>query len=254
MARATPVREDGQINAQPVAARVSWVDSVDADASDHDGDFLHCLPSAERAALLFEGERRHYPRGAHLVTEGRRGGDVLILVRGRAAVERGAPNGRRIIVAVCQAGAIVGEVAAIDGGNISATVRALETVETISVSGARFRRLVREYPGVADVMLRVLCARLRDADRRLVEFGAGDAVGRVCARIADLAVEHGQITAEGIWVTLPLSQDELAGFTGLSREAVSRVLAALRRRGWVSTARRTVVVHDLEAVRRASRR
>jgi CRP/FNR family transcriptional regulator, cyclic AMP receptor protein len=238
---------------QPLTPRPARIDETDAEASDHT-DLLRCLPPAERAALLFEGERRHHPRGTALVTEGRRGGDVLILVRGRAAIERGAPSGRRIIVAVCQPGSIVGEVAAIDGGYISATVRALETVETVAISGARFRRLVRDYPAVADVVLRLLCARLREADRRLVEFGAGDAVGRVCARVADLAVEHGQVTGEGIRVTLPLSQDELAGYTGLSREAVSRVLSTLRRRGWISTARRAVVVHDLDALRRESRR
>ena len=186
--------------------------------------------------------------------EGRPSGDLLLIIRGRAAIEREAPNGRRIIVAVCQPGSVVGEVSALDGGNNSATVRALETVETVSVRASRFRRIVREHPGAAEVVMRCLCARLRDADRRVVELGASDAVGRVCARVAALAAEHGQITSAGIRVTLALSQDELAGYTGLSREAVSRVLCALRQRGWVSTGRRTIVVHDLEAVRRASRR
>jgi len=244
--------EDAEINAQTIVTPSAWVGELEP--TDDHTDFLRGLPADERAALLFEGERRYHPRGAALISEGARGGDVLILTRGRAAIERAAPNGRRIIVAVCQAGSVVGEVAAIDGGYVSATVRALETVETISVSGARFRRLVRQYPGVAEAVMRCLCTRLRDADRRLVEFGASDAVGRVCARITELACEHGQITIGGIRVTLPLSQDELAGYTGLSREAVSRVLSVLRRRGWVSTGRRAVLVHDLEAVRRASRR
>lgn len=249
----TADREDGEINPQPVATHPAWNSGPDTSEPDHT-DFLRSLPAAERTALLFEGERRHHPRGAALISEGETGGDVLVIVRGRAAIERSAPNGRRIIVAVCQPGTIVGEVAAIDGGPVSATVRALETVETVSVSRARFRRMIEEHPAVAQTVMQCLCARLRDADRRLVEFGAGDAVGRVCARVAELASEHGQITGEGIRVTLPLSQDELAGYTGLSREAVSRVLSVLRRRGWVSTGRRTVMVHDLEAVRRASRR
>jgi len=239
------------IQAPSIAVEPAWPGTVsDAEQS----EFLDRLPAEERTAVFFEGERRYHPRGSALVAQGQRGGDVLVVVRGRAAIECDAPNGRRIIVAVCQPGSVVGEVAALDGGRVSATVRALETVETISISGARFRRLVREHPAVADVVLRSLCTRLRDADRRVVELGAGDAVGRVCARVAELAAEHGQITGEGILITLSLSQDELAGYTGLSREAVSRVLGVLRRRGWVSTARRTTVVHDLDAVRRASRR
>jgi len=217
-------------------------------------DFLDCLPAAERLSVLFEGERRLHARGADIIREGQRGGEVLIILRGRAAVERQAPNGRRVIVAVCLSGSLVGEMSAVDGGPYSATVRALETVETVSVSGARFRRLLDQHSGVANLVMRGLCARLRDADRRLVELGAGDAVGRVCARVAELADEHGQVTAAGIRVTLPLSQEELAGYTGLSREAVSRVLGVMRRSGWISTARRAVIVHDLDAVRRASLR
>lgn len=246
-------QEDRDINATHIAPHPVWA-SIEAVETARGVDFLDCLPADERMALLFEGERRYHPRGTELVTEGRRGGDVLVIVRGRAALERQAPNGRRIIVAVCHSGSLVGEVPAIDGGVYSATVRALETVETVSVSPARFRRLLTEHVPVAHVVMRGLCARLRDADRRVVELGAGDAVGRVCARVAELAAEHGQITAVGIRVTLPLSQEELAGYTGLSREAVSRVLGVLRRRGWVTTGRRAVIVHDLESVRRASLR
>jgi CRP-like cAMP-binding protein len=233
--------------APTVWARIEDLDTV------HGVDFLDCLPAEERMAILFEGERRYHPRGSVILSEGQRG-DVLVILRGRAAVERQAPNGRHMMLTVLHSGSLLGEVAAVDGGTCSATIRALETVETISVAGVRFRRLIAEYNGVANVVLRALAARLRDAESRLVELGAGDAVGRVCARVTELAAEHGQITAAGIRVTLPLSQQELAGYTGLSREAVSRVLGVLRRRGWVTTGRRAVIVHDLEAVRRASLR
>jgi CRP-like cAMP-binding protein len=53
-------------------------------------------------------------------------------------------------------------------------------------------------------------------------------------------------------ITLPLSQDELAGWTGASREAVAKALHALRSLGWVDTARRRITVLDLEALRRRS--
>lgn len=246
------IPQDARVELQPVAGS-QWTISPETEVSEST-DFFHCLPAEEKTALLFEGERRCHARGMAVLTEGQRGGDVFVVTRGRAAVECVAPSGRRIIVALIQPGGVVGDVAAIDGGKVSATVRALEIVETVSVSGARFRRLLREYPAVADMVLRRLCARLRDADRLLVEFGAGDAVGRVCARVAELAGEHGQVTRDGIRITLPLSQDEMAGYTGLSREAVSRVLSGMRQRGWIRTGRRTVLVHDLEAVRRASRR
>ena len=246
------IPQDTEIEVQAVAVP-AWNTRLESEVSEAT-DLFRCLPPEEKTALLFEGERRCHLRGSALLAEGVRGGDVFVIVRGRAAVECTAPSGRRVIVAVIGEGAVIGDVAAIDGGKVSATVRALEPVETVSVAGARFRRLLRQYPEVANLVLRRLCARLRDADRLLVEFGTGDALGRVCARLAELAGAHGEIGGDGIRITVPLSQDELAGCAGLSREMVSRVLSVLRQRGWVSTARRTVVVHDLPAVRRASRR
>jgi CRP-like cAMP-binding protein len=54
-------------------------------------------------------------------------------------------------------------------------------------------------------------------------------------------------------ITLHLSQEELAGWVGASREAVSKALGTLRRHGWIETGRRRVIVHDLQALRRHAR-
>ena len=59
-------------------------------------------------------------------------------------------------------------------------------------------------------------------------------------------------TAEGrIEIELPLSQEELAAWTGASREAVSKALQLLRSLRIVETGRRHVTVLDIEALRRA---
>jgi len=50
-------------------------------------------------------------------------------------------------------------------------------------------------------------------------------------------------------VGLALSQQELAGLIGASRESVARGLAELRRRGLVATGRRTITISDADALR-----
>jgi len=54
-------------------------------------------------------------------------------------------------------------------------------------------------------------------------------------------------------VALPLSQDELAGWTGASREAVSKALRSLRDRGLIETGRRRVIIHDMQGLRNRAR-
>jgi CRP-like cAMP-binding protein len=99
--------------------------------------------------------------------------------------------------------------------------------------------------------MRMLAQRLRDADRKRIEFGAQDSTGRVAARLVELAERFGTGSSDGeIKIALPLSQDELAGWVGSSREAVSKALGVLRSAGWIRTSRMSVVVLDLPALRR----
>jgi CRP/FNR family cyclic AMP-dependent transcriptional regulator len=99
----------------------------------------------------------------------------------------------------------------------------------------------------------MLAERLRDADRKRIEFGTADILSRVAGRLVELAERFGEPAGDGIRITAPLTQEELAGWTGASREAVSRALRALRGRGWIQTARRSVVIRDLDALRRRAR-
>jgi CRP-like cAMP-binding protein len=85
-----------------------------------------------------------------------------------------------------------------------------------------------------------------------VEFGASDTMGRVASRLVELAGSHGETTDRGVRVTLPLSQDELAAWTGASRAGVAAALRTLRELGWIETERRSITVCNLEALRARS--
>jgi CRP-like cAMP-binding protein len=158
-------------------------------------------------------------------------------------------SGVEVVLAVRGPGALLGELSAIDGGPRSATVTALEPVSALALPTAAFERHLLEHGRVAIVFMKELIGRLRDADRKRIEFGAFDTTGRVAARLVELADRFGRQTSEGLRIDLPLSQDELAGWTGASREAVTKALRTLREEGWIQTGRLRVVVTDLAALR-----
>jgi CRP-like cAMP-binding protein len=68
--------------------------------------------------------------------------------------------------------------------------------------------------------------------------------------LVELSERFGEETEDGLKISLPLSQEELASWTGCSREAASKALQALRKRGLVETRRRAVVVLDREGLAR----
>jgi CRP-like cAMP-binding protein len=214
--------------------------------------FLGLLDADQRGALERVGIRRRFRRGQALFHQRGSPDRVVVLLSGRVKITRLTDEGKEIVLAFRGSGDLLGELSAIDGEPRSATVEAVEAVEALAIAAGDFRAFLIAHPDVGLLMLRMISHRLRDADRVRVEYGAHDTVGRVSARLVELAEQYGEPDARGIRIGLSLTQEELAGWTGASREAVARALRSLREVGWVVTERRRITVRDLEALRRRS--
>ena len=141
----------------------------------------------------------------------------------------------------------------LDSGTRSVTVEALEPVEALAIPASRFRALLESHPRIAIEILSAFSRRFVDASRRQIEFAAAQTLGRVAARIIELSERYGERTEEGdLAIDLPISQSELAGWVGSSREAVAQALHTLRELGVIATERRQIVVRDVEELRRQS--
>jgi CRP/FNR family cyclic AMP-dependent transcriptional regulator len=221
-------------------------------ADDQAIGFLGSLDGVQAAALRDRAVVRRFRKGQALFHEGASSDRVIVLLSGRVKVSTVAGDGKEIVLAFRGPGDLLGELSAIDGEPRSASVEAIEPVEALGIAAADFRSFLIAHPEVALLLMQMLSRRLRDADRKRVEFGAYDTVGRVAARLVELAEQYGEPVAHGLRIGLPLSQEELAGWTGASREAVSKALQTLRKVGWVVTERRRITVLDLDALRRRS--
>jgi CRP-like cAMP-binding protein len=215
-------------------------------------ELLSRLDDAERAALRRAATARRFRKGATLFNEGDHSDRVLVLVSGRVKICSFTRDGRELILAVRGPGDLLGELSAIDGEARSATAIALEEVEALDLDGGAFQAYLESNPRLAVLLLRMVTSRLRDADRKRIEFGAHETVGRVASRLVEMADRYGEPADGGIRIELPLSQEELAGWTGSSREAVAKALRTLRERGLIRTHRRGITVIDLDELRRRS--
>jgi CRP/FNR family transcriptional regulator, cyclic AMP receptor protein len=212
--------------------------------------FLRWLRPDELHDLRSRAVTRRFPRGTILFHEGDVSGRVLVLTEGRVKVSVLSEEGREVVLSFSGSGELFGEISAVDRLPRSATVTALEASEALALAAGDFERFLEAHPRVALVLLRVLAARLRDADRERMELAVYDTIRRVARRLLDLADRFGEPTPEGVTITLPLTQEELAGWIGSSREAVSKALQTLRTLDCIETQRRRITVLNLEALRR----
>jgi CRP/FNR family transcriptional regulator, cyclic AMP receptor protein len=203
-----------------------------------------------RSRLAERGTLRRYGRREALCTEGDVSDRVFLLEDGVVKVSCVSAAGIETVLGVRTAGDMVGEVSTLDGGPRSASVVAVTEVAAIVVPASVLRQTLAREPEAMRELVEVLVERLRDADRKRVEFAALDTVGRVATRALELADRFGVPSEDGVRIELPLSQEELASWCAASREATVKALRTLRELGYVATARHALEVRDLAALER----
>lgn len=72
----------------------------------------------------------------------------------------------------------------------------------------------------------MLAGRLRNMDEALADSVFLDVTGRTAKKLLELAGESEEFS-------LPITQEELAGMVGASRERVNKAIAAFVRLGWI---------------------
>jgi CRP-like cAMP-binding protein len=213
-------------------------------------EFIGLLSPGDQAELARIARRRSAQRGDVLLAKGDGPDHILAIVSGRVKVVVPTSAGTDTVLTFRGPGALLGEMALVDSSPRSANVVAVEDVEALIVATSAFRAFMGARPGVALAMLANLSTRLRESDRRLSEFAAADALGRICARLVELCDTQGDTGADGpVHISLPITQEELAGWAGASIESTAKSLRSLRSLGWVATGRRSIEILDLGALR-----
>lgn len=214
--------------------------------------FVDRLPSADLKAARQLGTVRRYRRQATLMLEGDRSDHVLLVREGRVKIVNTSVDGKEVVVAVRGPGELVGELNALAGSEAprAGSVVALDDVTTQTIAASDFLGYLEQHPAAALALVRQLAERLREATDRHAVAGAYDTLHRVARELLRRAELHGEPSDDGVLVGHGLSQTDLAGLVAASRESVARALTVLRRRDLIATSRRSIVVRDVDGLRR----
>ncbi len=203
----------------------------------------------ERIAAL--ATQRGYRRGEVVFSAGTKGDALFGVVSGRIRISTASADGREIFLNVMGPGDTFGEIALLDGGPRTASATAIEPAELVSLQRAPFYGLLEREPKAALELLRLCGERLRWTSGLLEDAVFLDAPARLAKRLLSLSELQGEDCAGGR--TVRISQEELASFLGVSRQAVNEQLQDWKAKGWVALGRGTVTVRDAAAISVRSR-
>jgi CRP/FNR family transcriptional regulator len=139
-------------------------------------------------------------RGETLFERGDAGDGCYWLRHGVVSVCAASASGEQCILAILGPGALVGELAMIDGLPRSATVRAVRDCSLTFVSRSAFTAMLRHHPEFHTDIVATLAARLRQSDENM-------------------------IASSFLSVRARVTQSDLAAMAGVARESVNRTLA-----------------------------
>ena len=209
-------------------------------------DLFEGFDDADLDQVATAAEVRSLRRNDVVFGEGDEADAVYVVLSGRIAIANTSPDGRESVVALMEAGDLFGEMPLFDGRGRSAQAKALEPSEVVAVPYPPVLDVFRAKPTLLWSVVALLVGRLRAADLALADSVFLDVTGRTAKRLLELAGESDEFV-------LPITQEELAGMVGASRERVNKALAAFIRLGWLEQAERRYRITDREQLSRRAR-
>lgn len=209
------------------------------------------LAEEHRRLVLSRMPRRGFRKGDTLFHEGDLGDSLHVLDKGTVAVRTSTPLGDIVTLAVMGAGASFGEQALLsDDARRTASVVALEPVETRVLHRHDFEQLRKDHPSVERFLVDLLSAQVRRLSALVLEAMYLPADQRVVRRMHELAQLYDR---GGPTVDVSIRQEDLATMAGTTRQTTNQVLKSLEEAGVVVLGRGRVEVVDRAALANRAR-
>lgn len=119
--------------------------------------------------------------------------------------------------------------------------------------GEESRQLMMRHPEFALHIMDLLVSHVHHAHDRLRQMAAERVDQRLARTLIHLAEKFGNETADCISIDLPISQQEIAEFTGSTVETVNRVLGQWEKQGIIQRSRQHVDILDCAGLYEAMR-
>lgn len=198
------------------------------------------LSAEDWAEITSRAVQINFVKGKELLVQGDPGDMMLILTEGAARVSMLTGGGREIVLAYAEPGAVLGEIALLDGGERTASVTATSAGSALQLGRNALKDFAASHPEFAWSLMQQLARRLRTADQT-IETDRAYASGPRLARYLKRLIRKDSLEKTH---RVELSQTELGNFAGMSREHINRQLRSWEESGVISLEQGRVRVLD----------
>jgi CRP/FNR family transcriptional regulator len=205
---------------------------------------LFCqLPHSALPELNNLRQMAFYPRGALLFVEGQPTRGLYLICAGQAKLYVNSAEGQSLTLRIAEPGEVLCLSSLIADEPYPATAETLCPSQVSFLPRLAFLQLMRAHPDVSLRVAKHLSMEISKAwqQTRMLAL-APDTHAKLTQFLFAWAEKHGQVTADGLRITLHMTHEEIARNIGASRESVSRILSDWKQRGVILVSGGTLTI------------
>lgn len=209
------------------------------------------LNSLLRAIPGIEGvvRCRHYSRSTVLFAEGHAARGVFVLCTGSAKVSICSADGKKLIMRIARPSDVLGLYAGLTGRPFEATAEMLEPGRVSFVSRQDLLELIGRQQTFGLGLIQLFSEQFSElVDHTRMLSLSESATEKLARLILKWSRDFGELTTGGIRLQILLTQEEIAQIIGASRETVTRLFSALKRKKIIGVHGGAMVIRNRAAL------
>lgn len=208
------------------------------------------LSHADIRRLIISSRRIHVKKGGHIFEPGDVPSDVYVLLDG--AVKISTPNYgyKEVIHEMVNAPSIFGLSNCCLSGTVKNNATSISHDSTCyAIPFLVMRDMMKQNEQFNMKLFSFLSERIKEKEQRVEQLMLNDARQRVIGFIRKYAMEKGIRIGYEILLKHNFTQQDIADFTGTSRQTVTNILKELKDNKKIKVQRRSILIHDINSFR-----
>lgn len=188
-------------------------------------------------------------KGQWIFEQGADAHRAYVAITGSVRIQQSGSDGAQVVIRFIAPGEMFGTLALFTDHLYPADAIAMADAVVMSWAEKDVLALLERHSRIGLNALRIVCARLGEAQNRIRELSTQRAERRVAYAVLRLAVQAGDTSPDGTTITIPLRRQDIAEVSGTTLHTASRILTTWERAGYLTSENRTLTVGDLAAIR-----
>ena len=207
------------------------------------------LSNDELAKLADIIDKKESPKYHFIYQPGDLTDSIYFLEKGTIKIGTHSEEGKEVIKSILHPQAMFGELSLLGEERRPDFAKTMDSATTYYVMKvSAFKEIVRKNSKLSMKLISLLGRKLKNTERRLESMILKDARARIIDFLKDNAKNQGRQVGFEMLLKHSLTQQDIANFTGTSRQTVTSVLNDLKKSNLIYFKRKSILIRDMAAL------